>query len=108
MEHKSIVIALPIKEGKLRKWKEFISELNTRHFSSYQESKRKFDVSEKVYLQETTTGEYIAVMAIQGKDPKGALEWFSVTNSPFVTWYAANFKEIFGVDITDYHSLDNG
>ncbi len=97
---KLFAMAIPILPGKTDKWKQFINELNGPHYKQYQESRKKADIHERVFFQSTLFGD-MAILTFEGPSPENALQQFGLANDPFTQWFAAQVRDIHGVDITE-------
>jgi hypothetical protein len=91
-------MAVPILPGKTPQWNKFMKELKTTRFNDFAESRKKLNVRERTFLQKTPQGDFV-VVTLEGNDPQGAFQKFGKSNDEFTKWFAAQVKEIHGVDL---------
>lgn len=96
---KLFAICLPIVKGKEGAFKSFVSDINGKNKSSFQESRKKLGVRERTFHQVTPMGEFV-VVTLEGDNPAEAFSKFAAANDDFTKWFAGNVKEIHGIDLT--------
>ncbi|OFY93200.1 MAG: hypothetical protein A3K10_06590 [Bacteroidetes bacterium RIFCSPLOWO2_12_FULL_31_6] len=96
---KLFAISLPILKGKTEQLKQFSSDLEGRYKKEFAESRKKLGVQERSFLQSTPIGDLV-IVTLEGRDPETAFVKLGEGTDEFTKWFAAQVKEIHGVDIT--------
>src|SRR5438309_2157394 len=96
---KLFAMAFPILPGKTQQWKMFIKELTTTRYPQFVESRKKLDVHERTFLQNTPNGDFV-IVTLEGNDPQGAFAKFAAGTDAFTKWFMKEVQEIHGVDLS--------
>ncbi len=91
--------AIPVLPGKTEQLKKFTSDLTGRYKNEFNESRKKLGVQERSFLQSTPTGDMV-IVTLEGENPEAAFEKFNQGTDEFTKWFAAQVKEIHGIDLS--------
>jgi hypothetical protein len=94
-----LAMAIPIAPGKTDHFKRFLKELTENRWAEFVASRKKLNVHERSFLQQTPHGD-LAVVTIEGPDPAGAFAGFGKQNDAFAEWFKQQVKEIHGIDLS--------
>ena len=92
-------IAVPILPGKTEQWKKFINELKTNRMKEFNESRKKFGVYERTFLQSTPQGDTV-IATLEGENPEAAFQKFGQSTDEFTKYFVKQVKEIHGFDLS--------
>lgn len=95
---KLFAICIPIVKGKEETFRSFISDLNGKHKSNFQESRKQLGVRERTFHQVTPMGEFV-VVTLEGDNPMDAFTKFAAANDEFTKWFTGKVKDIHNVDL---------
>jgi hypothetical protein len=95
---KLFAMAVPILPGKTQQWKKFSDELKGKRYDQFAESRKKLNVHERTFLQNTPNGDFV-IVTLEGKDPHTAFKNFGKGTDEFTTWFSKQVKEIHGFDL---------
>jgi len=95
---KLLVMAVPILPNKTELWKKFTGELNSSRLDDFKQSRKNLGIRERTFLQQTPQGDMV-IVTLEGEDPASAFAKFAANNDEFSTWFAAQVKEIHGLDL---------
>jgi hypothetical protein len=96
---KLFAICLPIVKGKEGVFKSFVSDINGKNKSSFQESRKKLGVRERTFHQVTPMGEFV-VVTLEGDNPADAFAKFAAGDDDFTKRFTEKIKEIHGIDLS--------
>jgi hypothetical protein len=94
-----LAMAFPIAPGKTEQWQKFAAELAGPRRADYVASRKRLGIHERTFLQKTPMGDLV-VVTLEGEDPAGAFQKFSVGNDDFTKWFLTQVSAIHGVDLT--------
>src|SRR5438046_1539532 len=95
---KLFAMAVPILPGKTEQWKKFSNELKGNRYNDFVQSRKKLNVHERTFLQQTPMGDMV-IVTLEGSDPENAFKNFANGNDDFTNWFAKEVKEIHGIDL---------
>lgn len=95
-----MAMAVPILPGKTEQLRKFINELNNDRNKDFVASRKKLNVHERTFLQQTPMGDMV-IVTLEGPDPERAFKDFSSGNDEFTNWFVKQVKEIHGIDLND-------
>jgi hypothetical protein len=101
---KLMAFSAPILPGKTEQWKKFIGELKGSRNKDFCESRKKLNVRERSFLQQTPMGD-IVVVTLEGDDPAGAFASFANTNDEFSSWFVKEVEAVHGFNLKDMLKL---
>jgi len=90
---------VPVVKGKETQWKEFLNDLNNRWKKEFNESRKRLNVRERVFTQETPEGSF-TIVTLEGADPEKSMIEFGKGNDDFTAWFNQKAKEIHNYDMT--------
>lgn len=93
-----ITMAVPILPGKTEQWRKFINELNGSRHDDYVASRKKLDVHERTFFQQTPMGDLV-IVTLEGEEPEKAFIDFGAGTDEFTKWFVQQVKEIHGFDL---------
>lgn len=93
-----IAMAAPILPGKEEQWRQFMSEIQGPRYNDFKESRDRYGVFERTFLQHTPMGDF-AIITLEGNDPISAFQKVASDQSPFMNWFVQQVKEIHGFDL---------
>ncbi|MHA6249665.1 hypothetical protein ACXYMU_17110 [Pontibacter sp. CAU 1760] len=96
----ALSMAVPIQEGKLAQWKQFMQDLNGKYRDAYRESRQKLNIRERVFLQQLPQGDFV-VLTLTGENPKEAFQHFGDGNDEFSRWFQHQVKDVHGMDLSN-------
>jgi hypothetical protein len=94
-----LAMAIPIPADKIEKWRAFVAEVNGPRKAELASNRKKHGVRERTFHQQTPMGDFV-VVTLEGDDPAGAFKKFGQGDDAFTKWFAAQVKDIHGVDVT--------
>jgi hypothetical protein len=97
--NKLFAMAVPILPGKTEQWIKFSKELTGNRYSDYVASRKKLNVHERSFFQQTPMGDFV-IVTLEGPDPQSAFKNFAAGNDEFTKWFAKEVKEIHGFDLS--------
>jgi hypothetical protein len=98
----SIVLTLPIVNGKVEAWRRFCQEMSGSRRQMYEASRRRLGITrERLALVETTVGS-AAVTTLEAPDVGEALGQIMTSELPFDRWYREQVQELHGVKLDGY------
>lgn len=92
-------MAVPILPGKTEEFKSFTNELNGSRSEEFKASRKKLNVRERTFLQETPQGDFVLV-TLEGENPEAAFQQFAQGNDEFTKWFLDHVKSIHGLDLS--------
>ena len=95
---KLFAVAIPILPGKTPQWRKFMDDLNGKYYNSFQESRKKLNVHERSFFQNTPQGDF-EVVTLEGNDPLTAFKNFAKEKNTFTDWFTKEVQEIHGFDL---------
>lgn len=95
-----IAMAIPVLKGKENEWKKFSEEMNGRWHKDFMESRKRMNVHERVFLQETPMGQLV-IVTLEGENPEKAFSEFAKGNDDFTRWFVKSVKELHGFDLNN-------
>jgi hypothetical protein len=93
-----LAMSFPIMQGKTKQFQDFIDQINGPRYAEFTESRRRYGVHERTFLQHTSMGDLV-VVTLEGSDPAAAFAAFGKSTDPFAIWFKAQVKEIHGLDL---------
>ncbi len=97
-----IILAFPIKSGKVEAWRRFCQELSGSRRLAYEASRQRLGVTrEQLALVETAYGS-AGVTTLEAPDVDGALGQIIASDLPFDRWYRERVQELYGVNLARY------
>lgn len=93
-------MAIPIREGKLEQWKQFMQEMNGKYKDAYRTSREKLSIRERVFLQQLPQGDFV-ILTLTGENPKEAFRHFGEGDDEFSRWFRHQVKELHGMDLSN-------
>lgn len=93
-----MAIAIPILPGKTEQWQRFINEVNGPRRNDFNASRRRLEVRERTFLQQTPNGDMV-IVTLEGANPEAAFRAFGSGNDPFTQWFRSQVMELHGVDL---------
>jgi hypothetical protein len=92
-------ICIPVVKGKEEALKSFLSDINGKNKSSFQDSRKKLGVRERTFHQVTPMGEMV-IVTLEGDNPADAFKKFAAADDEFTKWFTGKVKEIHGIDLS--------
>jgi hypothetical protein len=96
---KLFAMAAPILPGKTEEWKKFSEELSGNRHKDYSDSRKKLNVHERAFLQQTPHGDMV-IVTLEGENPGAAFTAFGAGTDEFTKWFVEKVKEIHGFDLS--------
>jgi len=96
---KLFAICIPIEKGKEETFKSFISDINGKNKSGFQDSRKKLGVRERTFHQVTPMGDMV-IVTLEGDNPADAFKKFAAGDDEFTKWFTGKVKEIHGIDLS--------
>jgi hypothetical protein len=94
----SLATALAVKPGQTDRLRAFCKEVIGSRRSEFEATERRIGLTrEGWYLQRTPTGD-LAIIWVEGPDPRAALALFAQSEEPFDAWFKREAAEITSVD----------
>jgi len=97
---KLVAFSAPILPGQTEQWKKFISEIQGARKKDFSESRKKFDVHERTFLQQTPHGD-VVIVTLEGEDPVGGFIKFAQSENEFTKWFVNEVRKAHGFDLKD-------
>jgi hypothetical protein len=88
----------PIMPGKTDEWRRWIAELNGPRKQEFDESRQRFGLHERTFLQTTPQGDFV-IVTLEGDNPLDSFKQMVGSNDPFLQWFFQRVNEIHGMDI---------
>jgi hypothetical protein len=98
--NKLFAMAVPILPGKTEHWRKFIKELKGDRHDDYAASRKRLNVHERTFFQQTPMGDLV-IVTLEGSDPEGAFKNFASGKDDFTRWFVKEVKEIHGIDLNN-------
>lgn len=95
---KLLAMAIPILPGKTEQWRKFINDLKGKYYNEFAESRKRLNVRERTFLQNTPQGD-VVIVTLEGDNPSKAFQNFASVNDDFTNWFTKEVKEIHGLDL---------
>lgn len=94
----SLAMALPVKPGQADRLRAFCEEVVGSRKSEFEATEQRIGLTrEEWYLQRTPMGD-LAIVRVEGLDPRAALARFAQSEEPFDVWFKQEVAEITSVD----------
>jgi len=98
----SIVLTLPIVNGKVEAWRRFCQEMSGSRRKMYEASRRRLGITrEQLALVETTFGS-AGVTTLEAPDVGEALGQIMTSELPFDRWYRDQAQALHGIKLDGY------
>jgi hypothetical protein len=91
-------IAVPILADKAEQFKALVAALNGERKADFAASRKRLGVRERTFHQHTPMGDFV-VVTLEGDDPAAAFTKFGQGDDAFTKWFAAQVKEVHGIDV---------
>ncbi|PZF71219.1 hypothetical protein [Taibaiella soli] len=95
---KLVAMAVPVAPGKTELWESFMNELQSKYKQQFADSRKKFGVRERTFIQKTPMGDLVLV-TLEGEDPVKSFNDFTHGQDEFTKWFVEKVNEIHGMDI---------
>jgi hypothetical protein len=90
-----MAVAIPLLPGKTDGWRKWIEELNGPRRQEFVDSRRRFGVRERTFLQPTPMGDLV-IVTVEGDDPGRAFGQMMSADDEFSRWFAERAHEFHG------------
>src|SRR5258708_22901755 len=96
---KLFAMAVPVSPGKVEQWKKFANQLNTNRKAEFAANRKKLEVRERTFLQQTPHGSMV-IVTLEGENPQQAFQNFAKGTDEFTKWFVGEVKSIHDMDLT--------
>jgi hypothetical protein len=96
----SLIMALPILQGKTKAVKEFFRKVKEEKWAEYEKVQKNQGIEkERDFLQTSPTGDLLLIY-IESKNIQKTFDAFTTSKDPFDQWYIKEMKKYTGVDFS--------
>jgi hypothetical protein len=96
---KLICMAIPVLPGKEEACRKFGETLSGSRSAEFKASRKKLNVRERAFYQQTPHGDLV-IVTLEGDDPVKAFQNFATAGDEFTKWFTTTVKENHGLDLT--------
>jgi hypothetical protein len=98
---RGLLLAWDVSPDQEEPWRRFLQELSESRYEEYARSRRRLGVTAaSVWLEPKPSGGGVAIVYLEAEDPEQALRELAASDAAFDSWYGAQMRGLFGMDLS--------